>query len=401
MASTSPDSNADGNGGTLDAAAGLQSAPAVYFDGRSNRRRSVALQFGPDLGLIEDGVATASWRYDDLRAVDGGPGGLRLKCIAALPLARLDVPDPVAQAEIRARAHFLDIEHGSRQTGRIVAWSLAAIASIAAAVFFGVPLIAERLVPLIPLSFERRLGEMADNQVRTIFGGKVCTDPQGNAALSKLVETLRHAGHVDAELRPAVLASAVPNAFALPGGKIYLFSGLLQKADNADEIAAVIAHEMGHVVHRDHMRMIIQKGGTSFLIGLLFGDITGSGAAIFAASSVLGASYSREAERKADAFAIDTMHALGRSPAPLGELLYRVTGAQGNRTIGILASHPLTEERRALMRSEDRPATGPEILSAAEWKALKGVCRQQPAPSPSAPSPSAPSNTKSPPSSAK
>jgi predicted Zn-dependent protease len=86
------------------------------------------------------------------------------------------------------------------------------------------------------------------------------------------------------------------------------------------------------------------------------------------------ASYSREAERNADDFAIKTMHALGRSPAPTGELLFRITGAQANSSIGILASHPLTEERRALMRREDRPATGPELLTATEWQALKAVC---------------------------
>ena len=120
--------------------------------------------------------------------------------------------------------------------------------------------------------------------------------------------------------------------------------------------------------------MMIQNGGMSFLIGLLFGDVTGSTAVIFATRTLFEASYSREAEQNADAFAIETMHALGRSPEPMGELLFRVTGAQGSSTIGILASHPLTEERRALMRREDRPATGPEILSATEWHALKTVC---------------------------
>ena len=93
------------------------------------------------------------------------------------------------------------------------------------------------------------------------------------------------------------------------------------------------------------------------MIGLLFGDFTGSAAVIFAGRRLTQASYTREAERNADDFAIRTMHALGRSPAPMGELLFRITGAQGN-TIGILASHPLTEERRELMRREDRPITG-------------------------------------------
>lgn len=69
--------------------------------------------------------------------------------------------------------------------------------------------------------------------------------------------------------------------------------------------------------------MIIQNAGTSFLIGLLFGDITGSSAAVFATRSLFGASYSREAEANADVFAITTLHALGSSPAPMGELLFR------------------------------------------------------------------------------
>ncbi len=377
MVSTSPDSSAETVGGAPNAAAGGAAAkPVTYFDGITNRRHEVALAFGRALEISEHGAAVASWAYDDLRAADGGQDTLRLKCISGPPLARLEVPAPQVQAEIRARARFLHVERETgAQTRRIVAWSVAAIASIVAIVVFGIPLAAARLVPLVPLSFERRLGDMVDNRVQQIFRGKICTGAKGNAAFSKLIKTLAQAGHLNMALRAAVLASPVPNAFALPGGKIYLLNGLLQKANSVDEIAGVIAHEMGHVAHRDQTRMVIQNGGTSFLIGLLLGDITGSAAIIFATRSVLAASYSREAEAGADAFAISTMHALGRSPAPMGDLLFRITGAQGGRTIGILASHPLTEDRRALMRREDRPATGPEILSAEEWRALKAVCR--------------------------
>jgi predicted Zn-dependent protease len=278
--------------------------------------------------------------------------------------------------EIGMRARSLELERGgSGQTGRIVAWSLAAVASIVLIVVFGVPLAAQRLTPLVPLSFERRLGGMADNQVRAIFGGRTCTDAEGDAAFAKLVETLRQAGHVDMPMQTEVLASPIPNAFALPGGRIYLLNGLLQKAESADEIAGVIAHEMGHISHRDQTRLMLQRGGMSFLVGLLFGDVTGSAAVVFVTRSLFDASYTRDAEQSADAFAIETMHTLGRSPAPMGELLFRITGAQGSHTIGILMSHPLTEERRELMRREDRPATGPELLSAAEWRALKTVCR--------------------------
>jgi hypothetical protein len=68
------------------------------------------------------------------------------------------------------------------------------------------------------------------------------------------------------------------------------------------------------------------------------------------------------------------MHELGRSPKPLGEFLFRITGAQSGRSIGILASHPMTEDRREIMQRADRPNTGPELLSAEEWRALKSIC---------------------------
>lgn len=360
---------------TFTPAVSLAARPAIYFDGASNRRREVSLRCDHKLDIVEDDAVVASWPYGDLRIADGPQNTVRLRCTSAPALARLEIFDPAVQEDIRARAQFLGADRGSgKQTLLIVIWSLAAIVSIVVVVAFGVPLVADRLAPLIPFAFERRVGDMADNQVRAIFGGKLCTSPEGDAAFAKLVETLRQASHIDRPLQTAVLASPISNAFALPGGRIYLLNGLLQKAGNADELAGVIAHEMGHVSHRDQMRMLIEQGGTGFLIGLLFGDFTGSAAIIFAGRALTQASYTREAERSADDFAITTMHALGRSPAPMGNLLFRITGAQGGNGISILASHPLTEERRELMRREDRPATGPEILTASEWQALKAVC---------------------------
>jgi Zn-dependent protease with chaperone function len=352
-------------------------APAVFFDGVTNRKRHVALRFGNDLEIIEKGEGIATWPYPNLRHADGPPDAMRLSCISSLPLARLEIRDPATKREIFARSSSLVAHHGQRRThtGRIVLWSLAALASISAVTYYGVPLAAARLAPLVPYSFERRVGEMADNQVKAVFGGKVCAAAGGRAAYAKMVETLRRAGNLQIPLQTEILNSAVPNAFALPGGKVYLFEGLLRRAENPDELAGVLAHELGHVIHRDHMRILIQNGGTSFLVGLLFGDVTGAGAVIFATRSLLEASYTRGAETDADAFAIDVMHKLGRSPKPMGELLFRITGAQADKSIGILASHPMTEDRLALMTREDRPSTGPEILTAREWQALKAICR--------------------------
>jgi len=346
----------------------------VYFDGRSSRRRPVTLAFSDQLELHELQMAVVHWPYDDIRRADGPAGTLRLTCLTAPALARLEVRDAALATELTARCSRLDENAPGRGAAAIVAWSLAAAVSIITVILFGVPLAADRLTPLVPQSFERRLGDVADGQVRIMFGNKVCNDAARQAAFTKLVKALRDAAGLDPSVQTAVLATPIPNAFALPGGKVYLFNGLLARAQNPDEIAGVLAHELGHLRHRDGTRNLIYNGGTSFLIGLLFGDITGSGAMIFASRSLVTASYSREAEQNADDFSIDVMHKLGRPTKPMGELLFRVTDKQGNNGLSILTSHPLTEDRLLHMTQADRPASGPPLLTADEWNALKAIC---------------------------
>ena len=348
---------------------------AIYFDGNSSRRRLVSLAFNDRLELREPPAEATAWNYAEIRRADSPPGTLRVTCLTAPALARLEIRDAAVAAELVARCDRLDDNvPGRHGVAAIVGWSVAAAVSIVAVVLFGVPLLADRLTPLVPQAFERRLGEVADRQIKAMFDDRVCSTAAGQAALEKLVDRVREKAGLDMSVRTAVLSTPVPNAFALPGGTVYVFKGLLARAENPDEIAGVLAHEFGHLRHRDGTRNLIYNGGTSFLIGLLFGDITGSGALIFASRSLVTSSYSREAEQNADSFSIDTMRRLGRSSKAMGELLLRVTGKEEDKGLTILSSHPLTEDRLARMKSEERPPTGPPLLTADEWASLKAIC---------------------------
>ena len=308
-------------------------------------------------------------------SVGGAPGTLRVSCQSAPPLARLEIRDPSVAAELAARAINLDEHHlGRRGVVRIVGWSLAAAVSIVLVVLYGVPLAADRLAPLVPEALERRFGDVAEKQVKLVFGDKVCDASAGQAAFEKLVGKLRDAAGFDTSVQSIVLSSPVPNALALPGGKVIMLDSLIAKANNPDEVAGVIAHELGHLAHRDNMRGMIYNGGTSFLIGLLFGDITGSSAVIFASRTLVTASHSREAETAADTFSIEIMQKLGRPPKAMGELMLRVTGKEGGKGLTIISTHPLTEDRLARMSREDQTPKGPPLLTDAEWQALKGIC---------------------------
>lgn len=127
-----------------------------------------------------------------------------------------------------------------------------------------------------------------------------------------------------------------------------------------------------HVAHRDGLRQLFEAGGTSFLIGLLFGDVSGGGALVLASRILVDGAHSRGAEREADRFAAELMLAQGRSPEPMGRLLRRID--TGDKLPALLSSHPLTEERLAALQARAPPTPGAPLLTEAEWQDLRAIC---------------------------
>ena len=359
---------------------------AVFYDGVSARRRAVSIKItASSLDIHEGGEWIASWPVGEIRQKDAPDGVLRLTCEGRADLARLDVADPVDQAAIRQHCHCLDTREERERTGRIVFWSAATAVSIILCVVFLIPLLAEKLTPLIPVSYEQRIGKAVDNQLRALLRNKICEAPEGSAALRSLTDRLSKARGLDVPLDVAVLDSSIPNAVALPGGRIYIFRALLEKAESGDELAGVLAHEIGHVVSRDGLRKMIQSGGTSYLFGLLFGDVTGGGAIVFASRYLIDSAYSREAEAAADDFAGKTMVSLGRPAHPMALLLKRIEADEdgdeeerdGNES-GIpafLLTHPITDQRLKALEKQVPSWPGEPLLTQEEWRALKEICK--------------------------
>lgn len=349
---------------------------ASYFDGYAVKRRAVHLEFGPSLEIIEAGVLLAAWPYAEVRRLTRPGGAMRLWALGAPKRAWLEIDDPTLQRQVEVHCPLLAGEKAppNREGRKRLAWGLAAIAFFAVFLWRGVPLLAGVIAPVIPVSWEKALGESADTQVRATFSGKSCAAPAGVAALNKISARLQQAAKLRLPATLEALGSKTPNAFALPGGKVYLLSGLLDKAASQDEIIGVLAHELGHLQHRDHLRGVIAAGGTALLVGLVFGDVSGGSAMVVVGNSILNAAHSRDAEAQADAFAAQTMAALGRPAKPMGELLVRITGADDGGLTSILHDHPLSEDRLARLEKASKGETAPPLLSAEEWKALKEIC---------------------------
>lgn len=365
----------------------MTAGSAIYFDGQTSARHEAWVVLGAGGLQIagRDGQLLAQWPYDEVEELPSPKQVLRLGRRGSAVLERLEVFDPAFAAEIDRLAIHVDRTGAlqRRQRWRVVGWTVTATASLLAVAYFGVPAIADRLAPLVPLIVEQKLGEAVDVQVRGMLDrnqagaafecGRAALEQSGAAALDKMMKRLSETAALRLPVSAVVLRRPEANAIALPGARIYVFEGLIAKADNPDELAGVIAHEIGHVAHRDGTRSVLQAGGLSLLFGMLLGDFVGGGAVVIAAKTALQSRYSRHVETAADAYGADLMNKAGGNARALGTMLEKIGGATEPGS-DFLLDHPQTKARVAAINKIAAPRDVRPWLSAQEWAALKRIC---------------------------
>ena len=135
------------------------------------------------------------------------------------------------------------------------------------------------------------------------------------------------------------------NALALPGGHIVVFSGLVEQAESENELAMVLAHELGHFAHRDHLKRLGRGLGLSVAAMLVFGEDSAISRLVSNLFLVTESSYSRQQESDADRFGLELLvnsygHAGGAT-----DFFARVGKKAGSRAPYLLASHPHPDDR--------------------------------------------------------
>ncbi|HEX7049258.1 MAG TPA: M48 family metallopeptidase [Longimicrobiales bacterium] len=184
------------------------------------------------------------------------------------------------------------------------------------------------------------------------------------------------------------------NAFAIPGGFIYINRGLIEETDNLAELAGVIAHEVGHVEERHSVEQIerMQRANLGLSLAyILLGRAPGGleRAAIQVGGAAIFASYSREAESEADFVAIPLLVAAGINPTGL-LTFFKDLLEQRERRPGVIeqwfSTHPLTEDRIAATQAEIReiPETTLRdlIVNTEQYEEMKARLRRYPPPPP-------------------
>jgi predicted Zn-dependent protease len=372
----------------------LGAYPARYNDGASARTTETQVEISAAGIDIRDRAGTAidTWPADDVALVDRPQAGLPIRLgRLGVPQARLTIPDRAALPELAEHCPNLRRRVGfnRRTAARMGALLVAAGLSVAALIEFVIPEIASQIAGAIPPQIEREIGEGVADQLATLLGALegrrqalACTAPAGVAAaeamLARLAPEPVHA------LSPSVrvIDARLVNAFALPGAVIVLPRGMIDFSRGPDELAGVLAHELGHVALRHPIETLIKVAGVSTLFSLMIGDVAGGTVIVAVGEYMIRTSYTRPSERAADDYAIGALQRAGVDPAATAAAFARLLpkGSEGGRVEKALSTHPPTEDRIARFRAAARQ--GGHALTPAEWAALKSICGARTAPKP-------------------
>jgi len=360
----------------------MQRFEADYFDGRSSGRRRVEVVVAAGRAVLRGDGVEAEYALEELRV---------LPRLGSTP-HRIELPDGALLVTQQAIDHALPVPRSSSLAHRLetrVGFIVLALAGLVVAVGlgyrYGVPWLAREVAFRVPAEMEADIArEGMETLDRHVFKPTSLPAPR-QKELRSLFTQLTTAGVVPAaiEFRDGGFLGA--NAFALPGGVVVITDQLVALLEEDGRIAAVLAHEIGHLEHRHGTRHILQDSIGTLVIAAIVGDVSAVGSLVATLPIVLThTANSREFEREADTFAYGVMKKTGRSPRLLGEALAALERqsesggqdcpvplekeeggqAQAEETkpaqrpsragqLGYLSTHPATEER---IRAADEAA---------------------------------------------
>ena len=350
---------------------------AVFFYSWNGARRGVTITLAAD-SLQFEGSETPlhTWPYEELEAIarpqSGQAFGVTHK---GQPGARLVFGDGSLMAALRARAPQLRRRLSDRSFGRGSAWAAGLVAAIFVAGYMVLQLVPQRIAFILPDSWRERVGAQVEAALSQ--GARQCSGAAGMQALAAIMAKIAEGQPGLPPVSIRVYDVSVTNAFAMPGERILITYQLIRQARRPEQVAGVLAHELGHVAFRHSETQLVRATGLQILLGMLSGGDTAS--SITSVAAIL--SYSREAEVEADDYAITSMISAAIDPMGLKEFFEQVLKEDSNSSTGtfgkirsLLGTHPGTEDRIHKIHPLPVDVVARPVLTDAQWKALKGIC---------------------------
>ena len=358
-----------------------------YLDGRSAARQVVSLQLMPTgLQIITESEERLYWPYEEIRQTQGFYAGeqVRLEHGGELPeillLADAAFLHDLRRIAPRLSRHFHD---PAQRRFRVQLTVFAALASIGlSAVFYiwGIPALVSLVLARIPVAWEERLGEIVVAQLAP--KDTHCSDPAQVAALHKILTTLTAPlKQSPYTFRLIVVDTPAVNAAAAPGGYILLFRGLLHQAEDAEEVAGVLAHEVQHILQQHTTRALLQQLSTSFLFSLLVGDVSGPLASGLEGAHMLNMlRHNRRQEEEADRKGMLLLLDAGVDPHGMIQFFDKLEQKSGGEPafLQYVSTHPHSADRVAKLQAliPESPTSVKKLLANENWSEMKKICQK-------------------------
>ena len=358
---------------------------ARYSDGETAASHPALLTLTEiDLSITgQDGSRLGHWPFSALHSIDPWPipaGPLRIGSETA-PGARLTIFDPAFRDALLAKVPAAGRPPRRplpRSLTQLTVLSLAMVA-VALGLYAAAPWYAGPVSRLIPVSWEEQFGAGIKVAITDLFDWQVCTDPSGQAALEALVGRLTAGLASEYAFDVAVVDHKLVNALALPGGHLLLLRGLIDKARSADEVAGVVAHEIGHVLRRHSMVALVRSNARAILLDAVLGSSASIAQQVASAGNLaLELRHSRQNEAEADRIAVDLLRQAGISTAGFKRFFEHLAEASGpnqpqavRELLSYISTHPAVSARAAQIPD----IAGEPGMTAAAWRALQGICQ--------------------------
>lgn len=252
-------------------------------------------------------------------------------------------------------------------------WSivLGAVVGLALFLWLGSDLLVEFAVDRIPVEWEQKVGESAYRDF--VMQQTVLKDGPAVAAVNEITQRLtEQIPHNPYKFEISVVKSEIVNAFALPGGYIVVFTGLMQKAESGEEVAGVLSHELNHVLQRHGLNRMVKQIGLMAIVTIILGDQQGLiGLMQQVGVELLTLKFGRTQETEADVTGLRLLHRARIDPSGMITFFQRLSEKEDGR-VEWLSSHPMSAGRAALLKIENAalPKNTPEPFSF-QWKTVQ------------------------------
>ncbi|MGD9592710.1 MAG: M48 family metallopeptidase [Candidatus Berkiella sp.] len=348
-----------------------------FFDGKSLKPLDVTVEIQDKQLLIKVAMSDIiyQWHYDRLQVMEPPHDnrdivlGYKDQLGARLIVKERQHYDQIIKKIPSKHVKLSSVNHPWHKL-MVVAISCSVLLVI---LLFGIPIGAPFIAQIVPQKWDDKLGQYVIKAMSDT--GQECVAQSGEKALKQMVKRLSKGSNVSFDVKVVKSTKDNINAFAVPGNHLIIFSGLLDFAQSPDEVAGVLAHEMGHAIEHHPTQGLIRTMG----INIVVASSIGSSADYL--TQLFHLKFSREDESRADDIAVMLLKKANVSTKGFSQFFERFAKenellSEHEEVLEYISSHPGMKQRMQRIKSIGNQSTTTPSLTTKEWQDLKNICNK-------------------------